>query len=199
MSSEKGEPAENAGAQSQGPGTGAAQLPNWEDHVARRVVFLLLLGALIAALMPAPIAGAQAGDNPCWSYKNSEKAFARKINGARANGNVGKLSLDPELSKAARVHTREMVRKDLLHHTETETLKRRVTNWIVLGENVGVGGTVRSLHRAFMNSQGHRDNVMHPLYRHVGVGVRKADGRMWVTVIFEATTDPGTTLKMPSC
>lgn len=167
--------------------------------MARRVVFLLLLGALIAALLPAPIAGAQAGDNPCWKYKTSEKAFARKMNAARTNGHLGKLSLDPELSKAARVHTKEMVTKDLLHHTDSDDLKRRVTNWIILGENVGVGGSVKSLHKAFMNSPAHRDNVMHALYRHVGVGVKKAGGRMWVTVIFEATTDPGTTLRMPTC
>jgi hypothetical protein len=31
------------------------------------------------------------------------------------------------------------------------------------------------------------------------VGVKKADGRMWVTVIFEARENPGTRLAMPSC
>lgn len=167
--------------------------------MARRLVYLLLLGALIAALLPAPIAGAQAVDNPCWKYKDSERAFARKMNAARTNGDLGKLSLDPELSKAARVHTWEMVKKDELYHTPTDALKRRVTRWLVLGENVGVGGSVRTLHKAFMNSEAHRDNVMHPLYRHVGIGVVKSGGRMWVTVIFEATTDPGTTLNMPNC
>jgi uncharacterized protein YkwD len=167
--------------------------------VKHRSVALLFVGVLIAALLPATTAGAQAGDNPCWKFKDTERRFTRRINTARENGSRSRLSLDPELSKVARVHTWEMVRKAELHHTPTETLKRRVTDWIVLGENVGVGGSVTSLHQAFMNSKAHRDNVMHPLYRHVGVGVVRSAGRMWVTIVFEATTDPGTTLKMPRC
>jgi uncharacterized protein YkwD len=139
------------------------------------------------------------GDNPCWTYKSSEKGFARKINAARGNAGALKLKLDPELSKAARKHTSEMWRADKLHHTPSGKLRHRVTNWTMLGENVGVGGTVRSLHAAFMASQGHKDNILYPTYRHVGIGVAKRNGRMWVTVIFEAVVNPGTTLPMPSC
>jgi uncharacterized protein YkwD len=92
-----------------------------------------------------------------------------------------------------------MVRKDLLHHTSESALRRRVTNWSTLGENVGVGGTVDSLHAAFMASPAHKDNVLYTSFRHVGIGVVERNGRMWVTVIFEAQTDPGTTLNMPNC
>jgi uncharacterized protein YkwD len=168
--------------------------------MARRIAAVIFVGALLAALLPAATASAQAsGDNQCWTYKDSERGFARKMNAERTGAGLGKLSLDPELSKAARVHTNEMIRRDELFHTSNAHLRERVTNWILLGENVGVGGSVRSLHEAFMNSPAHRDNVMHVTYRHVGIGVRKANGRMWVTIIFEAVTDPGTTLDMPRC
>ena len=165
----------------------------------RRAAALFLLGALITTLLPASTAGAGSGDNQCWNFKSSERGFARKMNGARASRGLGKLKLDPELSKAAKVHTWEMVRKAELHHTTSDDLRRRVTNWVLLGENVGVGATVSSLHEAFMNSPAHRDNVMHTLYRHVGISAVKKDGRMWVTIIFEAMTDPGTPLNMPRC
>jgi len=33
----------------------------------------------------------------------------------------------------------------------------------------------------------------------VGVGALKAKGFLWVTVVFQATKDPGTTLWMPKC
>ena len=112
---------------------------------------------------------------------------------------LAKLSLDPELSKAAKVHTREMVRAATLYHTPTTTLKRRVTRWTTLGENVGVGQTVTTLHSAFMNSPTHRDNVLFSTYNHVGVGTRQVGDRLWVTVIFENRVDPGTRLKMPRC
>jgi hypothetical protein len=50
-----------------------------------------------------------------------------------------------------------------------------------------------------MNSPDHRENILFSQYRHVGVGTRMHGGRMWVTVLFEAKTDPGTTLPMPTC
>ncbi len=121
------------------------------------------------------------------------------MNAARVAVGKGKLSLDPELSKAARRHTREMVEQDLLHHTSSDALRRRVTHWSTLGENVGVGGTVDSLHVAFMNSPAHKENILYPTFKHVGVGVTQTPSRMWVTVIFEAAQDPGTPLPMPRC
>lgn len=172
-----------------------------------RIVAALFIGALIATFVPVSVpdpgpgmtATASTGDNRCWSYKTSERGFARKMNAVRSGRGLGKLSLDPEISKAARVHTNEMINQNTLHHTSSTNLRNRVTNWVVLGENVGVGSTVSSLHDAFMNSPAHRDNIEHAAYKHVGIGVRKANGRLWVTVIFEAVTDPGTTLNMPRC
>lgn len=142
---------------------------------------------LLAALIPAGTASAA-----CYSPNTSERRFANLINDARSK--VPDLRLDPELSKAAKVHTREMVRANSLYHTPSDQLRRRVTNWSTLGENVGVGTNVDSLHDAFMNSPAHRDNIMYSTFRHVGVGVLRKDGRMWVTVIFEARSDPGSPL-----
>lgn len=138
-------------------------------------------------------------DSTCWKFKSSERAFASKIGLARKATGKNSLHLDPELSKAARVHTKEMVLRNLLYHTPSDKLRRRVTFWSILGENVGVGNTVDSLHAAFMNSPAHRENILYSAFRHVGVAVKTVDGRMWVTVIFEAKQNPGTRLRMPSC
>lgn len=165
--------------------------------MARRLLVILFAGALFAALLPAT--AAVATNRVCWKSTDAERGFARKMNTERDARGQGTMRLDPELSKAARVHTREMIRRNELYHTTDSDLRSRVTNWVILGENVGVGGTVSSLHDAFMNSPAHRDNVLHNAYRHVGVGVKNANDRMWVTVIFEATTDPGTPLRMPRC
>lgn len=140
------------------------------------------------------------GDNQCYTYKADEKSFVSKMNSARKSKGLGALRLDPELSKASAVHTKEMVKAQLLHHTSTTALKRRVTNWNSLGENVGSGGSVDSLHSAFMNSPAHKANIMHSAFNNVGVGVTvESNGRMWVTVIFESKANPGTPLKMPTC
>ena len=166
------------------------------ETMKQKLSLMLVLGLLAAALPMG--ANAEAGST-CWSSKKAERRFATKINKARSGSSLGSLKLDPELSRVARRHTKEMIKADRLHHTTVRALSRRVTNWVTLGENVGVGGSVRSLHRAFMNSASHRDNILLKTYNHVGVGTKRASGKLWVTVVFEAQTNPGTTLRMPSC
>lgn len=165
---------------------------------ARTLLAGSLIGLLLFSVLPASssVAG---GDNRCYRWKRTEKKFARKMNAARSSRDIGKLSLDPELSKAAKAHTYEMLKKETLYHTPSDLLTRRVTRWSLLGENVGVGGGVDSLHKAFMDSPAHKENILLNAFKHVGVGVVKEDGRMWVTVIFENLEDPGTTLDMPDC
>jgi uncharacterized protein YkwD len=169
----------------------------------KRVLAGVLAATLLSALAPTTVATASGarGTNHsrCWESKDSEREFARRINRSRDRAGKGRLKLDPELSKAARSHTFGMARKDLLYHTPGDRLTSKVTNWSTLGENVGVGNYVLELHKAFMASPGHRDNILYSGFTHVGVGVVVRRDRMWVTVIFEGRTDPGTTLKMPRC
>ncbi|MGH2807798.1 MAG: CAP domain-containing protein [Actinomycetota bacterium] len=182
------------------------ELLNWRKALTRTALgFALIVGGAVAPMAleqrgsgPSMPVGAT-GDNQCWTYKPSERGFARKINAARVGAGKRKLSLDPELSRVARKHTKVMAAEDLLHHQSSTELRRRVLNWSTLGENVGVGFSVDTLHIAFMNSPAHRHNIMYSSFRHSGVGVIQANGRMWVTVLFEATSDPGTPLNMPRC
>jgi Arc/MetJ family transcription regulator len=138
-------------------------------------------------------------DSRCWDPKPAERGFTRATNLYRKRLGRGTLRLDAELSAAARKHTREMTSRDYLHHTSSDALRRRVTFWTLLGENVGVGNTVDSLQAAFIDSPAHRDNIVYPTFKHIGVGTKSAHGRLWVTILFEARENPGTTLRMPRC
>lgn len=148
---------------------------------------------------PAMWAAASRTDSQCWVSKTAEKGFHRLTNEVRERLGRARLRLDPELSKVARKHTREMTDQNLLHHTTADAMRRRVTFWAILGENVGVGGTVESLQTAFMNSPAHKENIVHGSFRHIGVGTASAAGRLWVTIVFQARDNPGTTLRMPRC
>jgi len=168
----------------------------------KRVLSAILAATVLSVIAPntlATAAGTATNGSTCWESKDSESEFAEKINGSRNRAGKGTLKLDPELSKAARSHTRGMANKDLLYHTPGDRLTRKVTNWSTLGENVGVGNWVGELHDAFMASPGHKGNILYRGFTHVGVGVIVRNNRMWVTVIFEGRTDPGTTLPMPRC
>lgn len=160
-------------------------------------IFKRLAAATVLALTVgtfSPVTTASAGFD-CYRYKDSEREFAQKINLARTAAGVGQVRLDKQLSRVARRHAWEMDSKNSLYHTPSSILRWRVTNWRSLGENVGYGGSVASLHQAFMSSPAHRANVLGG-YRHVGVGVHTDKGAIWVTIIFESRADPGTTLRV---
>lgn len=157
--------------------------------VAKKHLAVALAALVLATLIPTTSASAA-----CYSPNRKEKRFARLINKARGAAGKVKLRLDPEISKVGKVHTREMIKSNTLYHTPSKKLRNRVTNWVTLGENVGVGSTVPSLHKAFMDSPAHLENILYSSYRHVGVGAIKRNGRLWVTVIFEARKNPGSPL-----
>ena len=156
-------------------------------------------GALAIALMGVAAPSVTATAAECWRFKPAELRFARKLNHARTTRGIPQLHLDRQLSRVARRHSWEMEGRKSLYHTPLPTLGRRVTKWRILGENIGWGSSVRSLHRAFMRSAAHRANMLLSVYRHVGLGVRRHNGKIWVTVVFEAASNPGTRLPMPSC
>ena len=165
----------------------------------------VIASASVRASVPSPggmglrPAAATASAADCWKVREAERGFKLAMNEDRAQAGKSRLKLDPELSKVARKHTREMVDRTLLHHTTTSALSHRVTRWALLGENVGVGNTVATLHTAFMASPAHRANIMLDSFRYVGVGASVAGDRLWVTVVFENQLDPGTRLRMPRC
>ena len=170
--------------------------------LGKRLTGVLVATVIMVAMFPGLTANATTSQQGryCWRYKTSERSFVQKMNGARDRAGRSNLHIDKQLTKVARVHTKAMARTNRLYHTPSSTLSSRVTKWRILGENVGVGGSVTSLHQAFMHSPAHRDNVLFGQYRHVGVGVKMDGNTMWVTVVFESQVDPGTTLRVaPSC
>jgi uncharacterized protein YkwD len=161
----------------------------------RRFVGGALAAFLLVGLVPAMSTAARGAG--CYEFKTSERRFAKRINRARRRAGVPKLRLDPQLSRVARRNSRAMATSRNLGHTPN--LGRLVTRWNKLGENVGAGGGVLSLHRAFMASSAHRANTVASSFRHVGVAVQRAGGLLWVTIVFQSRRNPGTTLRMPSC
>jgi hypothetical protein len=55
--------------------------------------------------------------------------------------------------------------------------------WQLIGENIGVGGSVESLHSSLWASSGHRANILGN-YNRVGIGVVVQGTRIWVTFDF---------------
>lgn len=113
---------------------------------------------------------------------NAENQFVSSINEERASRGLKPLATHSDLIAAARTQADAIRDAGRLFHNPD--LGAVTTGWKKLAENVGYGGTVAGLHAAFMNSTGHRANILDPAFTHVGVGVVVEGSTIWVTEVF---------------
>ncbi|MBA2626372.1 MAG: CAP domain-containing protein, partial [Acidimicrobiia bacterium] len=139
------------------------------------LVAVALLLAPLAVLSPAA-AAASAG---------VESDLLVLLNKQRASAGLQPLVLDGSLSSVARSWSVRMAADGLAHNPSLRAaIEGSVTrNWSRLGENVGVGGSAPSLHRAFWDSPGHRANIVGG-YNRVGIGAVATGSTLWVTFDF---------------
>jgi hypothetical protein len=139
----------------------------------RKFVYGLILAFAVSALYPA---AAQA------DTVSDEAAFVAKINELRASKGLGSLQVNANLTDKARAWSAGMADAGKIWHS---TLSDGVTeNWKKLGENVGMGGSVDGLHRAFVNSPGHYANLVDPAFTHIGIGIVMGGSTIYVTEVF---------------
>ena len=140
----------------------------------RKLVYGLILAFAVSALYPP--APAQA------DTVSDEAAFVAKINELRAGKGLAPLEVNANLVAKARAWSAGMAAAGKIWHS---TLSEGVTeNWKKLGENVGMGGSVDGLHRAFVNSPHHNENLVDPAFGHVGIGIVMNGSTIYVTQVF---------------
>ncbi|HEX2030996.1 MAG TPA: CAP domain-containing protein [Actinomycetota bacterium] len=143
---------------------------------ARRAGVVSLLAAVALTLVPLAAEPATAARAP-------EDQMRHLINGERIERGKRPLVMRDRLVWLAREHSRKMANKGTIWHSRNmpEDLPWKNVYW---GENVGMGNSVQSLHNLFMQSDGHRWNILRGVYDRIGVGVVYRDGRTYVTVLF---------------
>jgi uncharacterized protein YkwD len=79
-----------------------------------------------------------------------------------------------------------MARRGYLFHSNEDAIREALDgyDWSLAGENVGVGSSLQTLQDAFMASPLHRENILRASFGHAAIGVVRAHGRIWVTIIF---------------
>jgi hypothetical protein len=87
-----------------------------------------------------------------------------------------------DLTDDALAWSLHMQEQDLLSHNPNLAAVNEI--WDELGENVGVGTSISTLHTAFMASPGHRANILGD-YDYVGIAVvEERSTKLWITVVF---------------
>jgi uncharacterized protein YkwD len=158
---------------------------------AKKTLLRLALGfAAIAALTAAPPAsaatacpnaGALAGLTSFAAYNDAVLCL---LNGQRADAGLTPLTANAGLAAAALGHSQSMKDNGYFAHDSPDgtTFAVRIAQtgflnaaqrWLI-GENIAWGsltlGTPQAVMTAWMNSPEHRDNILEPGYREIGVG-----------------------------
>lgn len=105
-------------------------------------------------------------------------------NTERAEVGCPPLVAEDRLRTAARGHSLDMAEQDYFSHTSLDgrTMRDRVedagyTGWTRIAENIAAGqDTPESVVAAWMNSEGHRRNILNCAYTELGVGVAESPG-----------------------
>lgn len=154
-------------------GNGGSSLTT-HSRTRKRLTAVLLVSAALVAAAPQT---AQAAARPI------ERRFANMINDTRSVATLSSMKLSDRLSEVARKHSRRMAAEGELYHSNLERLLG--PGITAVGENVGYGGSLDELLKAFLASPPHAENILGD-YRQTGVGVVRADGRIWITQVFAA-------------
>ncbi|WP_251551114.1 CAP domain-containing protein [Neobacillus muris] len=116
-------------------------------------------------------------------------AYEQKVvdltNQERAKNGLPALKADPALSKMAHEKSRDMSANNYFSHTSPtygspfDMMKQYGISYSYAGENIAMGQkTPEEVVTAWMNSEGHRKNILSPDFTYIGVGY-VAEGNYW--------------------
>ena len=152
----------------------------------KKLRFVTLAAAvLIAMTFSAAVFGGCASE-----ARRFEREVFDLTNEIRAEHGLQPLIWNDSLARAARDHARDMRDNDMRGHVGSDgsTVRERVeragiTNAGGWSENMAYGQrTPRAVVDAWMNSEGHRANILRAESTHLGVGfVEGVEGSQWVT------------------
>lgn len=114
------------------------------------------------------------------------------VNRERSYRGLGLLKYDSQLGYVARVKSQDMVDNRYFSHTSPtygspfQMMERFGLRFSAAGENIAYGQrTAQEVMNSWMNSAGHRANILSASYTHIGVGVAKAsNGTLYWTQEF---------------
>ncbi|MFJ3306349.1 sigma-70 family RNA polymerase sigma factor [Streptomyces sp. NPDC086549] len=113
------------------------------------------------------------------------------VNKERASAGCGPVTDNAQLRDAAQKHSDDMAARNFFDHTnpDGDGPGERITaagyRWSTFGENIAKGQqSPESVMDSWMNSPGHRANILNCSFKELGVGVHNGSGGPWWTQDF---------------
>jgi uncharacterized protein YkwD len=123
----------------------------------------------------------------------AEQYLFAAANEARANQGLSPLHLDPVLTEASAQHAREMASHATISHQfdgEPELATRGANagaHFSLISENVGEAPSSVIIHDLWMQSPGHRANLLDPNVDSIGIAIITRDNQLYAVEDFAST------------
>lgn len=122
------------------------------------------------------------------NMNSDEKEAFDLINKQRTNNGLAALKNDSEVQRVARIKAQDMVNNNYFSHTSPtygspfDMLKSFKISYKTAGENIAGNSSNSSAVTAWMNSSGHKANILNSNFNYTGIGVVSSPkyGKMYV-------------------
>ena len=119
---------------------------------------------------------------------SDEKEVFDLINKQRTNNGLPALKNDSEVQRIARIKAQDMVDNNYFSHNSPtygspfDMLKSFKVSYKTAGENIAANSSNSSAVTAWMNSSGHKANILNSSFNYTGIGVVSSPryGKMYV-------------------
>ena len=153
-----------------------------------RAAAVLLVGLLAAVGLSA----VPPSTPPAWAATQEDEVFAR-VNSERSANGLQPLSRDSTIEAAAEQWAQHLSDSGTFEHSSNDWRSARIpAGWNSQGENIARGYTSSdAVMTGWMNSDGHRRNILSSSYTRIGIGYVAA-GNYWVQIFagYSADTRP---------
>jgi uncharacterized protein YkwD len=117
--------------------------------------------------------------------RSTQSQVLSELNADRSANRLRTLAVQVDAQNKAQAWAEKLARENKLYHS---TLSNGIkVKWCSLGENVGYGPNVAAIEDAYMNSAGHRANILSTKWNGVGVGYATNGARVYTVQVFIKT------------
>ena len=115
--------------------------------------------------------------NPNVAISADEQKLLNLINAERSKAGVSPLSFDMTLLKISRLKAKDLVDNNYFAHQSPtygspfDMMKQFGVSFKSAGENIAGNSSIENAVQAWMNSEGHRKNILNPSFNFTGVGI----------------------------
>lgn len=144
----------------------------------KKLIYLFLAGMITLGIYcESDNTNSIAGPNEPDYVASQRTTILNLTNQNRGNEGLPSLSIDSELNAVAQSHAKDMAIRDYFDHTNPDgddpfdRMQDAGIEYQTAGENIAYNFSAEEVVVAWMNSSGHRANILNESFNKIGIGV----------------------------